>query len=348
MERKDLLAALKRVSPAIGRGDLLPQLAHLWFDGANVSAFDDTISISTPCPIALEGGVNGTTLLTTVDRSNVRDFELKTTASAATFKLGARINLKLPVMPLDQRQFVMPSPSAKAVIDVDRQQFNAALKFCLQSVGHDVSHPEWSGITFEVVGSDLHIYSGYSQVLVQAVVPLGTKPTKFKRTILHEKFCAQVLAYPDAALELHDDHGLLDQKGVIRVFGRSLSSDGALALGDMVKVALERAKGFVQMPALENMLNRAMQFEGDHLNLHVAVVDGKQGKRIKMISNSGAGELVDYSKPLVDEHEEIEVATNARHLRNGAAALSDICIGSDEIVMRGGDIIQVVSVASPR
>lgn len=347
MDRAEFLSALKRVSPALGRGDLLPQLAHLWFANGSVSAFDDNISISTPCAADFEGGVNGALLLAATDRSTTKELELKVTKQAVTFQFGSRINLKLGVMELDQRQFIMPAPEPKADLKVDRKVFNHALKFCLQSVGHDVTHPEWCGITFEVSGSSLHIYSGYSQVLVQATVPLKSKP-KFKRVILHEKFCAQVLDYPDAAIELHDDRGMLHKEGIVQVFGRALTGTGGLDLAEMINVARERAKDPVPMPDLTRMLNRGLMFEGDHLNMQVSVVSLKGTKRIKMVSESGEGQLVDYSSAIDDAHPEIEVATNAKHLRSGAS-LSNIVIGPDEILMSGdeiADIIQVVSVAA--
>lgn len=352
MERQILLEALKRVSPALGRGDLLPQLACLWFDRETVSAFDDNISIRTPLATELEGGVDGTLLTQAIDRTKVKEVEVKLSGSSVTFKSGKRSNLKLGIRSIDERTFEIPKAVDGTVLVVDREVFHTALKFCLQSIGHDVTHPEWCGVTFEAAGGDLKLYSGYSQVLVQATVKLKGKP-KFKRAILHEKFCQQVLAYPDAKLEVHDDYALLYQdddggkRPAVNVFGRALASAGGLDLGDMVLIATDRAKAFVPMPDLTNMLNRASMFEGDHNNMQVSMVDTKQGNKIKMVSASGKGELVDYSAVIAEPHEEVEVATNAKHLRNGATLPSpDICIGADEIIIRTDNIIQVVSVGS--
>lgn len=330
----------------------MPQLACLWFDRTTVSAFDDNIAISTSLETELEGGVDGALLVAAIDRTHVDEVEVKTGGGAATFKSGKRSTLKLGVRNLEERQFLIPNATPAAVLPVDGKALRAALKFCLQSIGHDVTHPEWCGITFEVDKDKLLLFSGYSQVLVQATVKLDGK-TKLKRAILNEKFCQQVLAYPDAELEVHSDYALLYQddaegkRAPVTVFGRTLASTGGLDLGDMVIIALDRAGDFVPMPNLVNMLSRASMFEGDHNNLQLAVVETKQGCKIKMQSGSdGKGQLVDFSVG-IDPHPEIEVATNAKHLRSGALlADSDIYVGPDEIIIRTDSVVQIVSVSS--
>jgi hypothetical protein len=313
-----------------------------------VSAFDDNISISAPCETEFVGGLNGEMLRRTIEKAFGDEVDPKVDKQAVVFKVN-RTDLKLPIMDLEHRQFEMPQRNKKAVLQVSKKLLRDQLRFCLESLGTDVTHPEWCGITIELAGDDLHIYSGYSQVLARAVVPLEARP-KFKRIILHEKFCKQVLAYPKADLELSDSHALLcDGESGVTVFGRSIGGAGGLKLGEMLKIALDRADKFVPMPTIHGMLERASIFEGDHLNMKVAVVKQSQGKRLRMVSEAGEGKLVDFSTTLKEDHPEVEVATNAKHLKSGADIPdAEIAIGVDEIVIRGGDATLVVSVASPR
>lgn len=311
-----------------------------------MSAFDDNISISAPCETEFTGGINGEMLTRTIERAFGDEVEAKVDKQAVAFKVG-RSDLKLPIMDLEHRQFEMPARNKKAVLQINKKHLHDQLKFCMQSLGHDVTHPEWCGVTMEVAGDELHIFSGYSQVLAQAVVPLEAKP-KFKRIILHESFCKQVLTYPKADVEISDSHALLyDGSTGITVFGRSIGGSGTLKLGDMLDIATKRAGKFVKMPAIHGMLERASIFEGDHLNMKVAVVNQGTSARIRMVSESGEGRLVDYTTVLKGEHPAIEVSTNPKHLKSGAdIADAEISIGSEEIVIRGGDATLIVSVST--
>lgn len=347
MDRVSFLESLKRVTPALGRGDLLPALAHLWFDGRDVSAFDDNISISAPCETPFEGGIDGVMLTRFTERAFGDEVEVKIDKQAAVFN-ATRSDVKFAILDLEHRQFEMPSRNKKAVLQLNKKHLHTQLKFCMQSLGHDVQSPEWCGVTMEVIGDELHVFSGYSQVLARAVIPMETKPTKFKRIILHEKFCQQILAYPKADLEVSDSHALLcDAETGVTVFGRSIGSS-TMKLDEMVENALGRAKKFVKMPAIHGMLERASIFEGDHLNMELSVVQEGKESRLRMVSASGEARLVDYSTPLKGTHPTVSVQTNAKHLISGADITdAEIAIGQEDIVIRGGDATLVVSVAEP-
>jgi hypothetical protein len=309
-----------------------------------VSAFDDTISISAPLETDFQGGIAGELLIRIIDRAGGDDVEMKLDKQAAMFNVG-RTDLKLGVMDIENRPFVMPKPDKKAVVDINRVKLEQELKFCLQSVGHDVTNAEWCGITFEAQDDKLFVYSGYSQVLARAIVPAEELPPKFKRVILHEKFCKQLIEYPGATLELHNGHALLfDKESGITVYGRAITSNPGLNLQSMVDVVMERVGKFVPLPKIHRLLDRASVFEGDHLNMQIAVVDFDGSLRIRMVSEAGEGKLVDHTAPLKGSHPKIEVSTNAKHLRSGAD-LADIAIGKEDIVMRDGNTILIVSVS---
>lgn len=320
----------------------MPQLAHAWFDGEYVSAFDDNISITAPCKTEFEGGITGLMLARMVEKTTSAEIEARKDKNAVAFK-GGRTDFKFGLMDIRDRPFEAPKPKRDALIKAKRKVLNRQLRFCMESVGHDVTHPEWCGITFEAAGDEIVIFSGYAQVLARATVPVEAKP-KFKRVILHEKFCQQLINYPSAELELHDTHALLvDKEAGVTVFGRSLGSGSSLDLQDMAAVALDRAGNFVELPDISAILDRAAIFEGDHLNMKLAVI--KQGKtyHLRMISESGDGKLIDITRALSAPLPEIEVNTNAKHLVSGAD-LREFTVGSDEIIMRDEDALLVVAV----
>ena len=88
MKRTELLANLKVVAPALGKGDLVPALACLWFDGQRVLAYDDHIGISAPCAAGIHGGLNGALLLPFLERSGLKEIDIIVMVSV-TLTLGS-------------------------------------------------------------------------------------------------------------------------------------------------------------------------------------------------------------------------------------------------------------------
>lgn len=334
------------VAPALGKGDLVPALACLWFDGQRVLAYDDHIGISAPCAAGIHGGLNGALLLPFLERSGLKEIDI-IVKDTVTFTMGSgkdQARLKLSLMDKGHAPFIMPKPKGTTTTG-DAKQFGAALKHCLKSVGNDVSRPEWFGITLEVKDKSLWMYSGTGQTLVRAEVQLHSKP-KFKRTILPAAFCEQLLAHAKdkkAQLEIHDDHAMLSS-GDILVFGRAIAAEEALDMWDIVETALAKGGDYIPTPTLRFMLDRADLFDTGDLNMNLTVNGSKvKGKStLTLFSSSASGELNDSKQ--IDAHPEVSVQTNVKHLRSGAD-LDEMTINEDNIIMRSDDIVQVISVA---
>ena len=360
MQYKEFREAIELAGEALGRGDLNPQLAKLWFDGSTVAAWDDNIAIKAACPFALEGGVDGELLTRLVARATGEEVAATTKASATVFKIGAS-SLKVDVRPLEERTFSIYKPNPKAAIKVDPELLKPALEHVLSCVGQSLEKPEYHGVTFALGtgGKDLLIYAGQPQVLVEAMVPLQAKPaSNFDYVVLHEKFCRQVVKHcgkEGAIVELHNavdpnSGGLLVHPD-ITVFGRSMSSgQQQLVMWDYIGQHLDDAKNWIRMPkSLTNMLDRALIFEGEHHNLELALEVENKRARLRITIEEGGTRLVDLSEwvKISSDVEPVVVKTNAKHLHTGAK-LTEICVDSKRIIMQDNpkDGVRITQVAA--
>jgi hypothetical protein len=357
MKYADFRMAIELAGEALGRGDLNPQLAKLWFDGNTVSAWDDNVAIQAACPFEFEGGVNGDMLTRLVARATGKEVTSTTKTNATIFKIG-QSTLKVSVQPLEQRTFSLYEPDPNAVVEVDPKLLKPALEHVLSCVGQSLEKPEYHGVTFAVGSSDLLIYAGQPQVLVEARVPLQAKlANKFDYVVLPEKFCRQLVKHcgkKGAVLELHNatdtnSGGMLVHPN-LTVFGRSMSSgQQKLGMWDYIAQHDKAAKNWINMPKrLISMLDRASIFEGEHHNLELAleVVDGRA--RLRITIEDGEAQLVDLSDSIrVEEIEPVTVKTNAKHLRTGAG-LARISVDSERIIMQDNrkDDVLITQVAA--
>ena len=357
MEYAAFKAATEQAGEALGRGDLSPQLARLWFDGTTVSAWDDNVAISVACPFEFDGGVLGELLTKLIGRATGKEVAVTTKGGTAIFKVG-RSSLKLTVEPLEQRSFEMRDPDRAAAIAVEAKLLKPALGQILKCVGQSLEKPEYHGITFAVDGNDLLIYAGQPQVLAEAAVPLKSKPkSKFNYVVLPEKFCRQLVKHydeKDSELTLYNatdtiGGGLLVCP-TLTVFGRSLSSGRQkLDMRAYIDSHVKQAPAWFPIPkGLAGMLDRASLFEGEHHNLELAVEAVSGGVRLRITIEDGEAQLVDVSGTIKGEVEPVVVKTNAKHLRTGAD-LIEMCVDSKRIIMRddqGDDGVCITQVAS--
>ena len=363
MNYKDFKAAIETAGEALGRGDLNPHLAKLWFDGETVSAWDDNVAIQTVCPFTLVGWVDGDKLKQLTGKattSNEGEVKFTTTNKAQMIKIG-RSTLTVQVAPLEDRGFVMRKPDPTATIRVDPKLLIPALEFVLPCVGQSLEKPEYHGVTFaNQDGADLLIYAGQPQVLAEVKVPLKANPkNKFEYVVLPEKFCRQIIKHygkKGAVLELNNSTatasgGLLTHPD-ITVFGRSISAgQQRVTLWDYIEGHREGAKNWAPVQdELAKMLDRAGIFPGEHHNLELAVEAENNKVRLRITIGDETATLVDVSSwvKVKKDVEPVIVKTNAKHLHTGAK-LAQMSVDSKRIIMednRGDGDLVITQVAA--
>lgn len=356
MQRDAMLKALEMVAPALGRQELRPQMANLWFDGKYVSAFDDLLGLRAPCTFGVEGGMLGAKLISMIGLTETtRDVLADVEDSNVTVKIGGLTKVKMHVMPAEMRDFRMDKADKTAVVDLDMAQLLIAVEQCIKSAGQDLGRPENYGITFLAEPEQLVICSGYKDVLVKTTVPVKSPP-KFRRVVLHPSFCAQLVRHgglKGAVLELHDTKAVLQHPDVW-AYGRALSkASGGKETNYHVTVDTwnKAAKGFFKQPTkMKSMLERNALLGTEHNNMELEVTTDKKGElRLRMKSSAGDVEVVDLSDVLNGQGiKPVHVYTNAKYLQRGID-LGQISINQRCIVQRdkvqGVDMVQIISVS---
>jgi hypothetical protein len=193
-----LIAKLETVEPAIANNPLIPLLQHYWFTGKHLLANNGIICIQVPFVSDFAGAVPSGLL----DLLKAAAFSGEIRLEAENDHLlvvsdprngGARIKLKMlePTFPFKMPQHKQTNSNPQAIAELVE-----AIRYCMISVGTDVSIPECLGITLERDGKRiimLHSFDGFiiSRTSISGQLPLA------KRTTLPSSFCRQMMRLYD-------------------------------------------------------------------------------------------------------------------------------------------------------
>jgi DNA polymerase III sliding clamp (beta) subunit (PCNA family) len=180
MNRRDLLAALHQIEPAIAAKGLINSFRNVFFDGTRVSAYDDKVALSTELAFEFKGGVEGKLLIPFLERSRAKEVEVEQEqakgATVLAVKAG-RARLKLPTLPVEDFAFKFPKLDNATLVD---PTLVGSLALAAISLGTDPGH-EWRlGITVDVSDGKIVLCSSdnlsCSRVSTKVKAPEGLKP----------------------------------------------------------------------------------------------------------------------------------------------------------------------------
>ena len=189
MKRVDFVSILRTVAPALSNRDVVPILPCFCFDGKEVTAYDDVVAITAPCPIPIQGGIVGRILLdwSAACRGKVLLFEPDGDGTSVQIKSG-RARVKLPL--LNPETFLFKSPGKRVLGKLALAgDFLKTLKRVALSMGEDATHPWRIGVTL-VLGEDrATLYSSDNLTASRGLVDLGIpKELQGTEIILPPKF----------------------------------------------------------------------------------------------------------------------------------------------------------------
>jgi DNA polymerase III sliding clamp (beta) subunit (PCNA family) len=345
MQRKDLLARLIEVEPALANHDLIPVMTHFWFTGTHIMAFNDRISIEVPCKTDFIGAVPKT-LLDLMKNSKARDVELTPIGENEHLQVkAASSRLKLAVMPAKSFIFEMPKPSDATLPLKNKLTFFDAIETCLRSVGADTSLPDQLGVTLIPDGNALKAYATNGNTISQAHIPL-TAPAAFKnRVIIPTSFCEQLLKMARTSgkpmhFEVRDDH-VLAVMGGVSLFGRLIEADNPLNFEKIIAYHYsdKMIKGMVPIPSkLRLILERAVIIAGGDHNTSVTCQDGV----MKFVSKTDRGECTDTLQ-VGSQHPDVSVKIEPQLLRAGYEFFDYMVVAKTCVIMSRDSMLYLVS-----
>lgn len=230
MIRQELLEALAIVKPALLTQETVPILTHYWFDGKNVSAFDDKIMISTACKTDFVGALPGKTLTDLLESTLAEKVTMVEEDAGVRIK-ATSTNMKLAMLPASDFKSIMeqmPKSIREAIPIKRREQLVESLKGCTLSVGDDSNKPEQMGIKFLPDDRYMVAYASNSITLSRADIALSEKcnlPEEGR--IVPGSFCRLVASYVEASddtfeLEIGDEYGMF-VSGKVTIFCRLIN-----------------------------------------------------------------------------------------------------------------------------
>lgn len=195
-DRVAMLAALNLVKPALATKDLVEELAHVWFDGETLTAYNDAdLGIQAPFTSPFRGGIRGALLLGLLSNSRAKDVIFEPEEEGFVLLKAARAKARLTV--LDPGRAVYELPADSSSVFKFGEDFTDALQSVLLSVGNDTSIPEKMGVTVIIEDGFIEMYTTDSKTIASAEVAIPAKAVKVlkggSRYILPTAFCEQLL-----------------------------------------------------------------------------------------------------------------------------------------------------------
>lgn len=356
MDRAVLVDKLKLVAPAVAGNDTVPALAHYWFTGDKLMAYDDRIAISVPLETEWQAAVPSSILaFLTLSRHKAVEFSLSDDLLYA--KTGTS-KVKLGTLPPEQFLFEMPGAASGAALGVDVKALVMSLEECLCSISHDSMDPQRLGVTL-MMGEDkeLHLFTTNSSTLTHSRLPLKTKATFKGAVILSEQFCGELIRLSKAmplkkcALEIHNDYALFTTPDAI-LFGKLLvPGDSPIPWFEICAAAFsaKQRKSLVEVPSkLELMVKRAILVTDSRANPTFTLVKILDGK-LRFFSHSNRGEVDDSLTLPSDKILPItEAEVNPKHLDTGLKHYDHMFIHDKCFVMANESTDYLVSMKEVR
>lgn len=303
MNRLELLEKIEAVEPAIAAKQTIPILAHLWFTGRHIMAYNDGIAISATMRTDFKAAVP-TLLIKLLRASMATEIDISLKQNGGIQVKAASAKMSVPTYPPDNFEsiFKMPeikaSDSGKIVVEGTTEslkEFFDAMGYAAECVASDATVPEQLGVTLVPAGKTaMSLYATNEKCLFYTRIKI--KNPLAKRLTLSAEFVKQMLALRKRAdtcsLYIHDNSAVF-KAGTYMLFGKLIFSDRPLDFDGVLKQHfpdLGNKPKMSEVPAkLRMVLERASIVLGSDNDTEATAKDGK----ISFLSKHGDNQVWD-------------------------------------------------------
>lgn len=348
MERLAMLAALNTVKPALATKDLVEELAHVWFDGKTITAYNDAdLGIQVPFECPFKGGIRGSIILGLLTNSRARDVFLEPGETEGQMLLkAAKLKVKLAVLGEDRSVWKFPEVSTKKTFDIG-EQFIDALRSVLVAVGNDTSIPEKLGVTLIMARTQgFTFYTTDSKSIAQADCPTPKGATAVGRIILPTEFCRQVLrcCAKGGFMEITNNHAVAGNGDGVLIYARLVDNgEKPLDFADVVNKNMQFSKkAEFEIPGkLELALERAMVLleglDGEPISLSI-----DKGIMTLEAQAEGRGHLKDTIQ-VPETVPAIKIKMDPGMIKRALSLSVDMALGAKAVVMLADNFTYLAS-----
>ena len=254
LSRKDLLAAISLVTPAVGSPTFVPILSHLCFDGASVTAYNDVVAISTRCEVDFAKSIPGDLLTKLLGSLASDDVSIQPDGDTEHVLIrSGRSKLTLPCLPAADYVFDFPDTEKAKFSVVATDELIKGLDLCLLSVGNDPTHAAQLGITLtSKTGHHLASYSTDNFTMSRHITE-GDFP-EFEPIILPTDFCRALVTLAnkfggeEITLHFYDGAVKATVGTYAQVFSKLVSTVVSHDFGPAFNKFLGKAPEWVEIP----------------------------------------------------------------------------------------------------
>jgi hypothetical protein len=213
MDRKELVAQLDMLAPALASNELLPQLTKFWFDDkaehrkdgkqGTITAYNDRIAIVVEREgLTFSGCLSGAMLLGLLKSSDAKEIGLRLTSDNnnidITMSEGAKRKTAATIALSPIEQFFKYPAKMPAPVVVKGKDLLDGLKYCLKTTTDDTSIPDQLGVTLiQLTKEDMALCSTNNDCITRVIVEGDFSDKVGDRVVLSTEFCKQIVAIGD-------------------------------------------------------------------------------------------------------------------------------------------------------
>lgn len=339
MKRDDVLATLRKLSPALHTKELIEVLACFCFSKDGVVAWDDTNAIYAPKKFGFAGAVRGKPLLDMVSIMQGDDVEFSVNDTELLVKCG-NSRYKSPLLPADDFLFELPEMSSNAL--PSSATLIKAINVATIAMGEDISMPWCMGVTVVADGGRMRLYASDNRTAVRVTIKSDAKVV----AILPPQFCRLLgqIANDDQITGLFVDDDWVEAafSSGVRLFSRGLATVDAKKYTELFSV-FESANDMVDIPEeLSPALDRAMTVIPYSREPYTRMV--VKDETLGLSTAAPVANVRDFVE--LTDHENIDVCVIPELMRRALPHVASIKFCNDFVLMRGRGFEYVVSTVS--
>jgi DNA polymerase III sliding clamp (beta) subunit (PCNA family) len=290
LSRKETIAALDLVKPAVATRSAIQELSHIWFDGEHVSATNGGLGIRAKFKSPFKCGVPGALFLGLLNQAAADTLEFKQDGNGLKF---GRITLN--TLPLEQFPWRYPDkPKVKptSTLKVSEELITGLKRVAALKVSGPKRMEHYAVCIF-AVDDEVDLYVTDSKSML--VMPAKEKLTgSAKKIALPRELADQIVAQckPGQILNMYPDHFSVVANDKVQLYSNVFDTSEMLDLPQFANNLVDERKfPSVELPTdLSAVLERAMVLAGSEDPL---VVFKSEGKTLKLLAKFKYGEIAE-------------------------------------------------------
>jgi len=292
IDRKELIAALAPIKPALQSRSSVKELSHIWFDEDFAYAHDGGLGIRVALETPFKFGVLGSLLLSLLEQPGPDSLTLEAKDDVLSFKVG-KSSVKLTTLSLTHRVWPYPDklpgkPTATLKVS---EALVAGIKRVMVVRVSSPRRMEHHGIcVYKANAKEIDLYTTDSNVL--SVAPVAEPIVgKLDKTVLPRAFAEQLVSQckVGATLNFFDDFMVAEASKGITLYSNVFDTTGMLDLPEYADKLSDKevAPPFKFPPDLTAALERSVLMAGSEAPVVRLSTSGKVLKLSGHFKNRG-------------------------------------------------------------